>query len=427
MTIIVFISFIFFLVFCFCGFGQINNYIKAVSKHFLEKGNNKENNNIKIMNIIKKVNNNIKKKSKNDLNNFSNKKNKLNRKKNEPPKKNIKNKNINFKNKNKKPLKQADNNTTHKILIDKDMILKNNKIRNKINNHSENINIINIQNFNIKKVKQIKNEKKNEKKIEKIIKNNKTHVFRDFTKSKLTKKNIKNIEPKYFNLNDQELNSLIYEEALLFDKRTYFQYYWSLLKRKQLILFTFYPNNDYNLFSIKICLFLISFSLYITINGFFFNDDTMHKVYEDNGNFNIITQIPQILYSSTISALINMILKHLSLSENNILMAKQEKNLHMLKKIIKKIKRCLLIKFILFFILNFLFLCFFWYFITCFCAVYTNTQKILLEDTLMSFGLSMLYPFGLNLLPGFFRIPALRAEKKDKKTLYKIGNKIALI
>ena len=161
----------------------------------------------------------------------------------------------------------------------------------------------------------------------------------------------------------------MYEEALLFDKRTYFQYYWSLLKKKQLILFTFYPNNDYNLFSIKICLFLISFSLYITINGFFFNDDTMHKVYEDNGNFNIITQIPQILYSSTISALINMILKHLSLSENNILMVKQEKNLHMLKKIIKKIKRCLLIKFILFFILNFLFLCFFWYFITCFCAV----------------------------------------------------------
>ena len=48
----------------------------------------------------------------------------------------MKNKNINFKNKNKKPLKQADNNTTHKILIDQDMILKNNKIRNKINNHS---------------------------------------------------------------------------------------------------------------------------------------------------------------------------------------------------------------------------------------------------------------------------------------------------
>ena len=45
------------------------------------------------------------------------------------------------------------------------------------------------------------------------------------------------------NLNDQELNSLNYEHAKLLDKRTYIQYYWSLLKKKQLILFTFYPSN----------------------------------------------------------------------------------------------------------------------------------------------------------------------------------------
>ena len=39
----------------------------------------------------------------------------------------------------------------------------------------------------------------------------------------------------------------------------------------------------------------------------------------------------------------------------------------------------------------------------------------------------MLYPFGLNIIPGLLRIPALRAEKKDKKSLYNISNIIALI
>jgi len=39
----------------------------------------------------------------------------------------------------------------------------------------------------------------------------------------------------------------------------------------------------------------------------------------------------------------------------------------------------------------------------------------------------MLYPFGLNLLPGLFRIPALRAPKKDKKYKYKISRYIAFI
>ena len=70
---------------------------------------------------------------------------------------------------------------------------------------------------------------------------------------------------------------------------------------------------------------------------------------------------------------------------------------------------------------------FFWYFISCFCAVYKNTQMILIKDTLISFALSMLYPFGLNLIPGLFRIPALRAEKKDQKCLYKASQYIALI
>ena len=70
---------------------------------------------------------------------------------------------------------------------------------------------------------------------------------------------------------------------------------------------------------------------------------------------------------------------------------------------------------------------FFWYFISCFCSVYKNTQIILIKDTLISFGLSMLYPFGLNLLPGLFRIPALKDINKNKKYLYKLSGFVALI
>ena len=70
---------------------------------------------------------------------------------------------------------------------------------------------------------------------------------------------------------------------------------------------------------------------------------------------------------------------------------------------------------------------FFWYFISCFCAVYYNTQIILIKSTFLSFGLSMIYPIGINLIPGIFRIPELRAEKKDKKCLYSFSQYVALI
>jgi hypothetical protein len=161
--------------------------------------------------------------------------------------------------------------------------------------------------------------------------------------------------------------------------------------------------------------------------AFFFSDSTMNKVNEDKGAFNILFQIPQILYSSLISTIINMILKQLSLSERQILSIKKEQNFKVAQKNSNKIKAYLKIKLAIFFTLSILLIIFFWYFISCFCAVYKNTQMILIKDTLISFGLSMLYPFGLNLIPGMFRIPALRAAKKDKKTLYKFSGLVALI
>jgi hypothetical protein len=228
-------------------------------------------------------------------------------------------------------------------------------------------------------------------------------------------------------LNDEEMNSLCYKDALILDRRTYFQYYYSLLKKKHLILFIFLPTNDYNLIYIKLSLFLLAFSLYFTINAFFFTDDTMHKITEDHGDFNLIYQIPQILYSTLASAVINMILKKLSLSETHILSIKQETNLNKAKIKALGILRCLRKQFIIFFIFSFLLMLFFWYFISSFCAVYKNTQIILIKSTMISFGLSMIYPFGLNLIPGIFRIPALRAENKDKELLYKFSQIISYI
>ena len=228
-------------------------------------------------------------------------------------------------------------------------------------------------------------------------------------------------------LNGQELNNLEYEIAIIVDKRTYFQYYFSLLKKKQLILFAFFPANDYNLIAVKISLLLLSFSLYFTINGFFFSDENMNKINKDKGEYDILFQIPQILYSTIISAIINVILKKLSLSEQQVLAIKLKKNYLLALKKSNQIKTFLKIKLYIFFILSFIFMIFFWYFISCFCAVYKNTQIILIKDTLISFTISMLYPFGLNIFPGCLRIPALRASKKDKKCLYKASGLISLI
>ena len=274
-------------------------------------------------------------------------------------------------------------------------------------------------------------------KISKILKS-KTNFFEDENlrntnnlKPNITKKSIDNIKKDdddiNTNLNDEELNSLKYNMAIIMDQRTYFQYYWSLLKTKHIILFTFFHFNDYNLLSIKLALFLFAFSLYLTINAFFFTDKTMNRIYVDNGKYNLLYQIPQIIYSFLISTVINLLLKTLSLFEKDLLLIKKEPTQKLVHERSCEIKKRLKIKFIFFCIISLLLLFFFWYFITCFCAVYKNTQIILIKDTLVSYAITLLYPFALYLLPGVFRIPSLRAKNGDKKCLFDIGKIIAYI
>ena len=232
---------------------------------------------------------------------------------------------------------------------------------------------------------------------------------------------------KIMRYNDEELNDLIYNLALKFDKRNYCQYYYSLLKTKHDILFTFCNNTDYNLKIIKIHLLIFNYSLEFTINAFFFSDDTMHKIYEDKGNFDLIYQLPQIIYSSIISDVFNYILGILALSQDSISNFKSFVKKENLNKRIISLNTKIKIKLILYFILSTIFLIFFWYYISMFCAIYSNTQIHLIKDTLISFIFSFIKPFFVNLLPGIFRIPALSDINNNRKILYIISKILQMI
>ena len=113
------------------------------------------------------------------------------------------------------------------------------------------------------------------------------------------------------------------------------------------------------------------------------------------------------------------------MTEKEIIELKKQKN--NIKERYKNILKCIKIKFIIFYSLLFLILILFWYYIACFCAVYKNTQIHLIKDTLISFCFSLIYPFGLCLIPGIFRIPSLRAKRQNKEYIYRIGNLLQLL
>ena len=86
-----------------------------------------------------------------------------------------------------------------------------------------------------------------------------------------------------------------------------------------------------------------------------------------------------------------------------------------------EVKSLIFYKLILFYLISYIALLLFWYYIGCFCAIYKNTQLHLIKDTLISFGLSFIYPFFIYLLPGIFRIPSLKNKKNKKECLFKFS------
>ena len=192
------------------------------------------------------------------------------------------------------------------------------------------------------------------------------------------------------------------------------------------MFFSFYTSdNDYNSPVIKIFLFFLFFNNYLVVNALFFNDGTIHEIYIDNGEYNFIYQIPQILYSTILSSLINFLIKFLALSKGSLKIKSKNSQKRILQ--VKTLETKLKIKFTLFFIFAFILLSFFSYYLMCFCGIYSKTQIHLIKDTIVSFILSLIYPFGTNLIPGIFRIYSLNAKKKNKKYMFLISKFFQII
>ena len=366
------------------------------------------------------LNNNLKK----DINNDNNIYNRNKSKKKERNKNMRKSEKIVIRHTKKKFSKKSENNQTDKVV-------NNPNLKNSGKDSSKT-----IKKKIVKKVK-IKKKKKS------IENNNQTDVvsiYNNIKSSKIDLINFKRREKRSISMknepikiennqidgpyNDYELFSFSYKEALIYDKRTFFEYYISLIRTKHPIIFSFIPMNDYNSILIKISLFLLFFAITYTINALFFTEKKIHKIYENGGIYNYSFFLPEILCSFIISHLLYNILRAVSLSEKNIVDIKN--NIQNDKKI-KQIKKLIEFKYIFFYVIGLIFLFFFWYYLSSFCAVFKNSQIYLIKNTLLSLSFSLIYPFFINIVPCTFRLISLKDLNKNKECLYKSSKVIYII
>ena len=224
-------------------------------------------------------------------------------------------------------------------------------------------------------------------------------------------------------LSDEELNFAEYEEAKEQDKRSFVQYYWSLLKFKQLFIFTFYTSNDHNLRIIKIALFILFLSFYFAFTALFFNDSIMRQIYIYKGNTNAAVHIPNIILSSICCLIMNLIVRFISLSERDIMKAAREKNSDKRKSLSEQTRLRLKVKVIILFALSFVCMCLCWYYVSAFCAIFKNSQGHYFTNVLFCFIICNIWPCVTSLIAPIFRIKSLKED--DGACMYKFSQIIS--
>ena len=225
------------------------------------------------------------------------------------------------------------------------------------------------------------------------------------------KRNLDNFDK---DLTDEKLNKLPYEQALEKDKRGFSTCYFSEIKNSQSFIFTFLISDENNKY-IKIILFIFNISMYFCFNTLFFSDKSISHVYSNSGSYDYIYFIPKSIISALISGIINIFFKFLALNNSK----KLKVSLNSYKKYLKSSQ----IKLGIFFLMQFLFLLFFWYFTSSFCAVYVNTQKHLFKNCIISFLFSMIFPFFYVIIITILRLVGIR---KKNKILFNISKFLSL-
>ena len=235
--------------------------------------------------------------------------------------------------------------------------------------------------------------------------------------------------------NDYELNNISFQQAIKIDNREFCDLYRSLIKNRQLIMFSFFDFNSYNSPIIKKTIFFLSFIYHYGFNAFFFTDEILDTIFEEEGKYNPLVLVPLAVYSAMITTVfIKLLVDFLVLTEKQVLRIKNEETEEKANDEKKRLMKITIIKLCIFFSINIILLIFFWFYLTCFNAVYPNTQIFLVINTAISFVISNIIPLIYNLIPAFIRndiltnknIKKMKSKKKssefkDAEYVYSIG------
>jgi hypothetical protein len=163
---------------------------------------------------------------------------------------------------------------------------------------------------------------------------------------------------------------------------------------------------------------MLSFSINFCFQCFFYSDNYITEVFENEGELNFLNSLPKAVYSFLVTTIIGIGLKFLLNNKKEILNVIRNKDKLEYNQKKEEILETIKIKLIIYFFIQFLFTLFFLYYCSVFCAVYQNSQVFwiygCLETILFDIIFSCLFCLFISICKYF-------GIKKRIKCLYKMS------
>ena len=229
--------------------------------------------------------------------------------------------------------------------------------------------------------------------------------------------NANNSEKTEIMKSNHKLDIYNYDEAILYEQRTYFRIFFIYLISKDNLLNLIFFNPPLILRPLRICLFIFNYACDLALNALFYLSDNISDKYHYTGAnrlfFSLINNMTKALVSTIVGFILLFLFQSLSDSSNTIVkifrtqdnLLKKDKKYKVndetkikISNDLKKILKCLKIKIICFSVFELLFILFFFYYVTAFCQVYKNTQVSWLLDSLSSYIISFFIALALSLI-----------------------------
>ena len=219
-----------------------------------------------------------------------------------------------------------------------------------------------------------------------------------------------------------EPDDMDYDDAKKKDKREMCQIFLDNLKNKQILMNTFYAKDPLKPRPIKILLFILDISLYLFINGLFFNEEYISNfLHEKKTFFKFIERLSErFLYIALVGIIISYIIDFFFIEERKIkgIFKREKDNLVILNYEITRIISIIRKRFNLFIILSYIINIFILFHILCFNIVYPSIKEEWLKTSFIIIFIIQLLSLLECFLSSIIRIISFKCKSEK---LYKLS------